>query len=125
MYICLMRHGNAEPFALGTADRSRELTAVGKKQAQAMIQTAQQWWPAGKTVLWSSPYVRACQTAVYFNGVIPYASFHTHEAIAEGTLERHKLAGIYLLSASPNNTLSGASIENTSAATCPRVFAMA
>ena len=39
-------------------------------------------------MLWSSPYVRACQTAVYFNGVIPYASFHTHEAIAEGTLER-------------------------------------
>jgi len=87
VYICLMRHGKAEPLQAGAADRSRELTAQGKKQAQTMIQTARQWWPAGKTVLWSSPYVRACQTALYFNSVIPYESFHTHEAIAGGILE--------------------------------------
>lgn len=88
MYICLMRHGQAEPLQPERADKNRELTGRGKEQVQTMLQMAKQWWPAGKTVLWSSPYVRACQTAGYFTHVIPYESFHTHPAIADGNLAR-------------------------------------
>lgn len=83
-----MRHGKAETFGTGVIDKNRELVETGKKQVQSMIQLATYWWPAGNTALWSSPYVRACQTAGYFNHVIPYTSFHTHEAIANGNLEQ-------------------------------------
>lgn len=86
MYICLMRHGKSEPYQKGIPDERRELIAVGKEQVKQMIETATRWWPDGKTCLWSSPYIRACQTASYFANHIAYDSFHRHQAIAEGDL---------------------------------------
>lgn len=87
MYVCLMRHGKAEPYQAGMDDRKRELTEKGKKQAAAMMDAARLWWPEGKTVLWASPYIRTCQTAACFDKKIPYEAFHTHPAIAAGDLK--------------------------------------
>ncbi len=87
MYVCLMRHGKAEPFYEGCVDSQRELVEKGRRQAALMASLARQWWPAGPTVLWSSPYVRACQTAVYINNRLSCTAFHTHPAIASGDLQ--------------------------------------
>ena len=87
MYICLMRHGKAEPFQEGRADQDRELTAKGKKQSVMMADLALRWWPEGKTSLWASPYVRACQTAAFLEQTLDIETFHTHPAIAEGNLQ--------------------------------------
>ena len=72
MYVCLMRHGKAEPYHDGMDDKKRELIEKGKKQAAAMLDAARLWWPEGTTVLWASPYIRTCQTAAFFDTRIPY-----------------------------------------------------
>lgn len=87
MYVCLMRHGKAEPYCEGSSDRRRELVEKGKKQAALMVDAAQRWWPEGRTVLWASPAVRTCQTAAFFHDHIPYEAFHTHAALASGDLD--------------------------------------
>ena len=88
MYICLMRHGKAEPYGLDKIDKDRLLVERGEKQSDAMAAFAARWWPEGKTVLWCSPYTRACQTAAYAKKHLPIAEFHTHQAIADGDLQR-------------------------------------
>ena len=87
MYVCLMRHGKAEPYHDGMDDKKRELIEKGKKQAAAMLDAARLWWPEGTTILWASPYIRTCQTAAFFDTRIPYTAFHTHPAIAAGDLD--------------------------------------
>ncbi|WP_296826288.1 histidine phosphatase family protein [uncultured Megasphaera sp.] len=86
MYLCVMRHGKAQPFSLKKPDKLRELTDKGCWQAASMAQWASSWWPEGKTALWVSPYVRTCQTASYLEQELPIAQFHTHEALASGDL---------------------------------------
>ena len=36
MYVCLMRHGKAQPFDLHQPDKLRELTEKGGHQASSM-----------------------------------------------------------------------------------------
>ena len=36
MYVCLMRHGKAQPFDLHQSDKLRELTEKGCNQASSM-----------------------------------------------------------------------------------------
>ncbi|WP_301859301.1 histidine phosphatase family protein [uncultured Megasphaera sp.] len=84
MYVCLMRHGKAEPYTAGCDDGARKLVDKGKKQVAAVAETAPIWWPAGKTVIWTSPYIRARQTAEYMYQSISCTEMHTHEAIASG-----------------------------------------
>ena len=86
MYVCLMRHGKAQPFYLHQPDKLRELTEKGCNQASSMAKWASSWWPSGKTALWVSPYVRTCQTAAYLEKHLPIEQFHTHKAIASGDL---------------------------------------
>ena len=86
MYLCLMRHGKAQPFSLKKPDKLRELTEKGCWQADSMANWAASWWPEGKTALWVSPYVRTCQTASYLEQQLPIGQFHTHEALASGDL---------------------------------------
>lgn len=86
MYLCLMRHGKAQPFSLKKPDKLRELTEKGCCQAASMASWAASWWPEGKTALWVSPYVRTCQTASYLEQQLPIGQFHTHEALASGDL---------------------------------------
>lgn len=86
MYLCLMRHGKAEPFQLNQEDKLRELTEEGCKQVASMARWAASWWPEGTVSLWASPYIRTCQTASYLEKYLPIQKFHTHEAIASGSL---------------------------------------
>ncbi len=86
MYLCLMRHGKAEPYREGCEDSRRELAEKGKKQAVLMADTARYWWPDGKTALWASPSVRTCQTAAYLSKKIDFGEFHTHPALERGDL---------------------------------------
>lgn len=87
MYVCLMRHGKAEPYTEGCDDNLRQLTEKGWKQAAIMTETARSWWPQGKTALWASPSLRTLQTASFFLGRIAYESFSTYPAIATGNFQ--------------------------------------
>jgi phosphohistidine phosphatase len=87
MYLCIMRHGKAEPFKTDKIDADRMLTEAGEQQCEQMASLAKKWWPAGKSSLWVSPYIRACQTAAYLKKYISFDSFHTHQAIADGNLD--------------------------------------
>lgn len=87
MYVCLVRHGKAEPYGIGKADKNRELIEKGKDQVRTMAKAAMHWWPDGVVSLWSSPYVRACQTAGILEQQLSPVAFHTHEAIAAGDLQ--------------------------------------
>lgn len=87
MYICLMRHGKAEPYSLNKEDKDRELIEKGRVQAATMARAALHWWPDGIVSLWASPYVRACQTAQIVEEQLSPVAFHTHPAIAAGDLQ--------------------------------------
>jgi phosphohistidine phosphatase len=83
-----MRHGKAEPFNKDKNDKDRMLTEVGEQQCERMASLAKRWWPAGTSSLWVSPYIRACQSAAYLKKYIDFDSFHTHQAIADGNLDK-------------------------------------
>lgn len=110
MYVCVMRHGKAEPFKENKNDRDRMLTEVGEQQCELMASLAKRWWPAGKSSLWVSPYMRARQSASYLKKYIDFDSFHTHQAIADGNLEvvyeeilsREKVNVVCLIGHSPS-----------------------
>lgn len=86
MFLCLMRHGQAEPFVTGMDDSIRQLTDKGKQQVMAMAALAKRWWPSGETHIWASPYVRAQSTALIMGRTLHAASITSHDAIAEGNL---------------------------------------
>lgn len=88
MYVCLVRHGKAEPYHIGKEDKDRELIEKGKKQVQLMTASAAYWWPEGPVSLYTSPYVRAYQTAWILKEQFMPVSFQTHPAIAAGDLDR-------------------------------------
>lgn len=87
MYICLMRHGKAEPYSTTKEDKDRELIEKGRNQVQTMAQAALHWWPDGIVSIWSSPYTRARQTAAIWEEQISPAAVNIHQAIADGDLE--------------------------------------
>lgn len=88
MYVCLVRHGKAEPYTLHKEDAARQLQEKGIKQIQIMAQAARHWWPDGKTFLWSSPYVRAYQTAELLQKALSAESIRTCRSIADGDLQQ-------------------------------------
>lgn len=62
MQVFLIRHAEAVPETLVLHDRHRSLTASGREQARA-IGSRLRWHDCIPTHLWSSPLVRALQTA--------------------------------------------------------------
>lgn len=86
MYICLMRHGKAEAYTAKKEDRDRELIEKGRRQAATMAQAALHWWPDGLVALWTSPYVRAWQTADILKEQVSPVTYQRHPAIATGDL---------------------------------------
>jgi phosphohistidine phosphatase len=87
MFLCLMRHGKAEPFVEGSDDSLRKLNEQGRQQVEAMAQLAKGWWPAGTTRIWASPYDRACETAEIMSRQIHVSDMKCHGAIADGDLD--------------------------------------
>jgi phosphohistidine phosphatase len=62
MEMYLLRHGIAEDGAPGTADSARQLTVDGYQKTAALLQLARRTGVKPSLIL-SSPYVRAYQTA--------------------------------------------------------------
>ncbi len=71
MQIYLLRHGIAEEARLNLPDANRALTAEGRKKLRQVLQTAAK---AGvkPTLMLSSPYKRALQTAEIAKRVLKY-----------------------------------------------------
>ncbi|HEX2691249.1 MAG TPA: histidine phosphatase family protein [Kofleriaceae bacterium] len=62
MQVLLIRHAEAIPESLLLADPHRHLTPAGRQQARALGDRLR-WHDCEPTHLWSSPLVRAIQTA--------------------------------------------------------------
>jgi phosphohistidine phosphatase len=60
--VFLIRHAEATPETLALSDPHRHLTAIGRDQARALGDRLR-WHDCVPTHLWSSPLVRAIQTA--------------------------------------------------------------
>lgn len=88
MELYLLRHGIADEPGLGMRDADRELTAEGRKKLRQIFKVALDA-EARPTLIVSSPYVRARQTAMlaakqleysneilYSNALVPHASAH-------------------------------------------------
>ena len=72
MYLCLMRHGKAQPFSLKKPDKQRELTEKGCCQAASMSSWAASWWPEGKTALYDQILSREKSDVVCIVGHSPF-----------------------------------------------------
>lgn len=86
MYICLMRHGKAEPYRDGQDDSGRVLTSRGIQDVRDMAALARKWWPGGTTRIWTSPLIRACQTADIMSQSLQPAAIRTDCYIGDGDL---------------------------------------
>jgi phosphohistidine phosphatase len=86
MFLCLMRHGKAEIFKHGSNDSQRHLTENGRQRVTVMASLAKRWWPAGNTIIWSSPLVRARETAIIMGRAIHAVYMDIHPSIAVGDL---------------------------------------
>lgn len=84
MYVCLMRHGKAEPYSIGIEDGLRHLTEKGRADILAMAALASQWWPMGTMRLWTSPTVRTCETAEIMGRKLHPTTIQTWDAIEKG-----------------------------------------
>lgn len=86
MYICLMRHGKAEPYRDGQDDSGRVLTSRGIQDVRDMAALARKWWSGGTTRIWTSPLIRACQTADIMSQSLQPAAIRTDCYIGDGDL---------------------------------------
>jgi len=82
-----MRHGKAEAAADGMADADRRLNEKGIQQVMTMANLAKKLWPLGTTAVWSSPLLRARETAVTMSRAIRAEKLSSHEAIASGDIQ--------------------------------------
>ena len=62
MQVFLVRHAEAVPETIELRDPHRPLTPHGRTQARALGERMR-WYDCGPTHIWSSPLVRAVQTA--------------------------------------------------------------
>jgi phosphohistidine phosphatase len=72
MELYLLRHGIAEDAAAGHSDASRALTEEGKTKTEAVVRTAEEAGVKPSLIL-SSPYRRAVETAQVAASVLKYA----------------------------------------------------
>ena len=88
MEIVFLRHGKAELFSENKPDFERELTEEGrKKMKQAAEGLACCLFPEHKVQIWTSPFVRTCQTAQLLKAAFgKRAKLRTVEAVASGSL---------------------------------------
>lgn len=89
MELILFRHGKAETYSDAKPDFDRELTSIGqKKMKQAARGIAGCLFPEGNITIWTSPLVRAKQTAQILKSTFgKRANLLVVDAVASGTLE--------------------------------------
>jgi phosphohistidine phosphatase len=69
--LYLLRHGIAEVGKAGSRDSDRALTPEGRRKLREVLRTAKQGGVAPSLIM-TSPYVRAVETAVVASGVLGY-----------------------------------------------------
>lgn len=88
MELILMRHGKTEEHNAKTKDADRRLTAKGREKTRAAASAILILLKQGSPVtIWTSPVLRAMQTAELVAEVIKGASLAAKAAIASGDLD--------------------------------------
>ena len=86
--IIFMRHGKAEELAIGISDDKRKLTVKGRKKTEAAARGLAYGLRENDAVqIWSSPLVRARQTAEILSECMGGIPVKIHPAIAAGDLD--------------------------------------
>lgn len=100
MQVFLIRHAEAVHETLALGDPHRHLTANGRRQARA-IGDRLRWHDCVPTHIWSSPLVRAIQTAeLVASGLHSEVAVDTLPALAPDENPRSVIAAITVLAAS-------------------------
>ena len=88
MELILLRHAKAEDHAAALPDEQRELTAKGRKRAQAISRGLRRLLNAtGRIEIWASPALRSRQTADIVAEELGGVPVKEHSAIYAGILE--------------------------------------
>jgi phosphohistidine phosphatase len=87
MQVHLLRHGTAEDIRAGGSDFERKLTAAGREEVRRAIECAR---PAiAPTLILSSPYARAVETAEIAAEVVGYTGNIMRTEALEPTASPH------------------------------------
>ena len=88
MELILVRHGQAEKQSDQLNDRDRELTKDGKKKMLKVAAALKRYIPKNSHLyIWSSPLIRALQTATIISKVLGKDAVDVFECIGSGDLE--------------------------------------
>ena len=99
MDVFLIRHAEAIDETLELRDPMRHLTAAGRAQATSLGDRLR-WHDCTPTHIWTSPLVRAVQTAeLVAIGLAATVSVEVQPALAPGESERTVLAAVQALAA--------------------------
>lgn len=112
MLLVLLRHGKAEEKQ-DKNDDDRELTKDGRANMKLAAKGLRRLLTQQEIVIWSSPLVRAVQTAEIIAKGLGKLKVETHQQIADGDLEwlgrelRHLGDELYLIVVGHEPTMSG------------------
>ncbi len=88
MELILMRHGQAEEQGDHSNDQDRELTKEGKKKVLKTAKALKRYLPKySHLYIWSSPLIRALQTATILAEILGKDDIDVFECIGSGDLE--------------------------------------
>lgn len=88
MELILIRHGQAEEPGIRLNDQDRELTKDGKKKMLKAGKALKRYLPqCAHLYIWSSPLIRALQTATILAEILDKADVEVFECIGSGDLE--------------------------------------
>jgi phosphohistidine phosphatase len=107
MRLVLVRHAEAEPERPGLGDPGRALTALGRQQAQDTARWLGRLIPDGDRKIWTSPLLRAAETAEILAVAWPGAKIEQAEALSTGRTVQLQLALVQGLPFNAGNTLVG------------------
>lgn len=89
MKILFVRHADAEPLKEGVSDAERTLTSKGHEQLIRRVSEIRSYFSMqGRVALWSSDYVRAVETARYFEESMSGVSLETYKFLRKNRVDR-------------------------------------
>lgn len=107
MDVFLIRHAEAIDETLELRDPMRHLTAAGRRQATSLGDRLR-WLDCTPTHIWTSPLVRAVQTAeLVAAGLVASATVEVVPALAPGQSARSVIAAMQTLAADASVLLVG------------------
>jgi len=107
VHVFLIRHAEAVDETLELRDPSRHLTAVGRDQARSLGDRLR-WHDCEPTHIWTSPLVRAVQTAeLVAAGLSATVAIEVVPGLAPGESSRAVIAAVHALPATASIVLVG------------------